>query len=190
MRSRWSVQGGEHAVHPALTCGEPPVVDVLAVSTEALGGSTQLLEIDITRHRHHAGRQRHRSQATAITKTAPTPGSAPTAGCQPPTSDATPPTTAAGEILPARHARCSRRRGRRRRTRSRASIVDVRATSPAGRACRTRAAPTPAKRSSGCSLLALSRSPIAATAMGVVGWCWPIRKGTGSASFGATKNVR
>ena len=48
MRSRWSVQGGEHAVHPALTCGEPPVVDVLAVSTEALGGSTQLLEIDIT----------------------------------------------------------------------------------------------------------------------------------------------
>ena len=50
MRSRWSVQGGEHAVHPALTCGEPPVVDVLAVSTEALGGSTQLLEIDITRH--------------------------------------------------------------------------------------------------------------------------------------------
>ena len=55
MRSRWSVQGGEHAVHPALTCGEPPVVDVLAVSTEALGGSTQLLEIDITRHRHHAG---------------------------------------------------------------------------------------------------------------------------------------
>jgi|GEM_PF-2569695 len=72
--SRWFIQRGEHTVHTALTCGEPPMVDVLAVwiwrhdragicgiggdvdalSTEAIRDPTQLPEIATTRHRHHA----------------------------------------------------------------------------------------------------------------------------------------
>ena len=73
-RSRWCVQGSQDTVDPALTCGEPPAVDVLAVwiwrhdragicgidgdvdalCTEAVGDSTQLLEVEVTRPRHHA----------------------------------------------------------------------------------------------------------------------------------------
>jgi len=70
---RCVVEGGEHSVHPALTCGEPPVLDVLAVrarrhgqteiggidgdvdalDAEALDDSPQLVEVEIARYRHH-----------------------------------------------------------------------------------------------------------------------------------------